>query len=289
MPDEDEPVADRLLQLLQGIRLPEAVETAWTSPPLVPRPGQLWRAVNDDVARFVLVLVAGDGMIDVAPVTLDVERTTDEAYIAEAGLSDLEVPVAVWLRLRRPVERLVLDRYVGNVRVAVDEIRNLPTGPPVTSVLEDRAMERAVLADDMDELSAASAARATLVEILAKVPLPEMQAAGFPVPLALQLRRGLRAVSEEQAERLAPLAGVSAATLLAANPPLPADLVRYLDSDVGRSFVEQYLEARGGETRLARLAVGYGAYALAARETDRDEIDWLARIQRYVQAVLSGS
>jgi len=73
---------------------------------------------------------------------------------------------------------------------------------------------------------------------------------------------------EEQAERLAPLAGVSAAALLAANPPLPADLVRYLDSDVGRSFVEQYLEARGGETRLARLAVGYGANYLTAIEIE---------------------
>jgi hypothetical protein len=245
--------------------------------------------VHDEVARFVLVLTAGDEKVDVAPVTLDTELMTDEAFIADAALTDFALPVAVWLPLRRSVERLVLDRYVGDMHMAVDAIRQLPTGRPLFSPLEDRAMERAVLEDDMDELSAASARPASLADLLAAVPLPQLHAAGFPVPLVLQLRRGLRAVSDEEAERLAPLVGVSPAVLLAANPPLPERLVRDLDSDVGRAFVEQYQRARGGDAELARLSVGYGAYALAARETEKGDIDWLARIQRYVQAVLGGS
>lgn len=289
MSDDNEPVSDRLLQVLAGVRLPAAVEAAWTSSPPVPAPGQFWRAVHDEVARFVLVMTAAADSVDVAPVTLDTELTTDEAYIVDGELTDLAVPVAVWLPLRRTVDPVVLDRYVGDMHLSVDAVRKLSTGRPLISVLEERAMERAVLEDDMDDLSAASARPESLPDLLADVPLPQLQAAGFPVPLVLQLRRGLRAVTDVEAERLAPLVGVSAAALLAANPPLPERLIRDLDSDVGRAFVEQYKGARGGDEEAARLWVGYGAYALAARETEKGDIDWLARIQRYVQAVLGDS
>jgi hypothetical protein len=289
MQDQHEPVSDRLLHVLEGLRLPAAVEAAWTSPPPAPAPGQFWRAVHDEVARFVLILAADGEMADVAPVTLDTELTTDEAFIADAAVTDLAVPLAVWLPLRRPVPRQVLERYAGDLHMSVDAVRKLPTGRPLISVLEDRAMERAVLEDDMNDLAAAVPATATLAELLAEIPLPQLQAAGYPLPLVLQLRRGLRAVTDIEAERLAPLAGVSPGALLAANPPLPERLVRDLDSDEGRGLVEQYKSGRGESAERARLAVGYGAYALAARETDKGDVNWLARIQRYVQAVLGGS
>lgn len=287
MPDAQEPVDDRLLQLLEGVRLPAAVEAAWTSKPLVATPGQFWRTEHDQVARLVLVLRAEGDRVDIAPITLDPELTTDEAFIAEADLTDLQVPVAVWLPLRRAVSRKLLDRHIGDLHVPVDAIRRFPTGRPLLSPLEDRAMERAELEDDMDELSA-SAAADSLDDLLVNVSLPQLQAAGFPLPLVLQLRRGLRALSEEEAERLAPLAGVTPARLLTANPALPERLLRDLDSAVGRAFVEQYQRARGGDPEVARLSVGYGAYALAARETEKGDIDWLARIKRYVQVVLGG-
>jgi hypothetical protein len=287
---QNESAGDRLLLALQAAQLPEAVRAAWSAEPPRPDLGQFWRASHDQVARFVLVVGIDGDAVDVAPVTLDIERTTDDALLLEADDSDLDVPLAVWLPLRRSVARHLLDRYTGNLHMAVDAVRKSPTGRPVVSVLEASAMERAVLEDDMDELAAAGASAPSLAELISEIPLSDLQHLGFPTPLILQLRRGLRAVTDDEAGRLAPLAGVSPAALLEANPPLPQELVRSLDSPAGRELIAEFKRSVGPDQyQDARRAVGYGAFALAARETDRGDIDWLARIRRYVQAVLGGS
>jgi hypothetical protein len=155
------------------LELPEAVRAACFAAPPALAAGQIWRACLDDVARFVLVLVvepsanpygqqtgvqsrppvAVRDAVLVAPVTLDIEMATEEAFLLNADDSDFDIPIAVWLPLRRYIPQRVMDRYAGNLHIATPAIRQAPTGSRLISVLEDRAMEFAVVADDMDELA----------------------------------------------------------------------------------------------------------------------------------------
>lgn len=270
----------------QSVRLPAAVAEAWAATPPEPAPGQLWRAVWNEVARFVLVVrLEGHGMF-VAPVSLYPALATDDAYLLQAGESDFGVPLAVWLGLARSVPRRVLQQSVGQVHLSVEVIRKSPRGRALVSVLEDRAIEAAELEDDMAELVAAPAAVRTLAELLSPVPLEAMRSAGIPLALGLALHRGERLISPEQAEVLAPLAGVTASELVAANPPLPVAVVAELDSEAGRTWVLRLAAERSLPEAEARELVGYGAYALAARESRSAPTDWLARIAQYVRARL---
>jgi plasmid maintenance system antidote protein VapI len=268
------------------LSVPPSVRAAWFGARPDLTPGQLWRARWEDVSVFVVVLRTEGSSVDVAPVSLDVELATDSAVLLEPGETDFDVPVAVWLELRAAVPERVLEQYAGTVHLAVDALRKAPQGRPVLTPLDDRAMEVAVLGDDMDELAAAPAHDATLQELLAPVGLQQLVELGVPTQLALALSRGLRPLTPELAAKIAPVAGVTPETLLRANPPLSADVVRDLDSTEGRELVSRLASHRGVPEADARLMAGYGAYALAARETGRGDVDWTARIAAYVTAVL---
>lgn len=283
--DQHDPVTDSPGPL-GGVSVPDAVRVAWSGSRPAPEPGHLWRAVWDEVARYVVVLHVDPATAEVAPVTLDPELATDDAYLLDAGESDFDVPIAVWLGLRATVPLRVLDRSAGRVHLAVEAIRKSPQGRPVATPLDERALEGAVLRDDMDELAAAPPSEATLPDLLASVTVEAMTAAGVAPQLALAVRRGLRPVTPEQAQTLAPLAGTTPDALLRANPPLPDDLVRALDDDQGRAWVARLAAHLPTDAESARLSVGYGAYTLAARETVKGSIDWAARISRYVQAIV---
>jgi hypothetical protein len=269
-----------------GVTIPDAVRAAWSGAPPEPEPGQLWRALWDEVARFVVILRVDGNSADVAPVTVDPELATDDAHLLDAGETPFGVPVAVWLGLHERVPLRVLDRPAGSVYIAIDALNKAPQGRPVVTPLDDRAMEQAVLQDDMKELAAVPAADATLQNLLSSVTVEAMNTAGFSPPLALALRRGLRALTPEQAQTLAPIAGTTPEALLRANPPLPVDLIRDLDDPASREWVIRLAARQGEGEQAARLAAGYGAYALAARETGKGGIDWKSRIARYVQAIL---
>jgi plasmid maintenance system antidote protein VapI len=206
--------------------------------------------------------------------------------LLEAAETDFDVPVAVWLGLKAVVPVRVLAHYAGSIHLAVDALRKAPQGRPVLTPLDERAMEVAVLGDDMDELAEVPAADATLQELLSEVTIKQLVELQIPTPHALALSRGLRPLTPEQAAKVAPLAGTTPEVLLRANPPLPADVVRDLDAPEVRNLVSQLAAQRGLSDTDARLMAGYGAYALAARETGRGSVDWSARIVAYVRALL---
>lgn len=266
--------------------VPDAVREAWQSGQQAPAAGQVRRAVWGDVARFVVVLNAEGAYAEVAPLSLEPELASDEAYLLEPGESDLGVQAAVWLGLKKTVPVRVLERFAGAVNIPLDSLRKLPPGTPIESVFDPRADERAVLADDMDELAEAPTAAPSLKGLLAGVAGADMRAAGFAPQLALALRRGQQPLTPEQAELLAPLAGVTAEELLEANPALPSDLVADLDSVEGRRWVAALAEERSLTEADARRNVGYGAYALAARE-QRGRTVWIDRIEHYVRSRLT--
>jgi hypothetical protein len=225
-------------------------------------------------------------MAEVAPVSLDVELATEDAFLLDAGETDFDVPVAVWLGLKAVVPARVLAHYAGSVHLAVDALRKAPQGRPVLSPLDERAMEAAVLGDDMDELAAVPATDATLQELLSTVTIKQLVELQIPTPHALALSRGLRPLTPEQAAKVAPLVGTTPEVLLRANPPLPADLLRELAAADVQVLVSQLAARRGISENDARLMAGFGAYALAARETGPGSRDWSARIVAYVTALL---
>jgi hypothetical protein len=266
--------------------VPDAVQEAWQASPQRPAAGQVRRALWGDITRFVVVLNTEGEYAEVAPLSLDPDLASDEAYRLEAGESDLGVEAAVWLGLKTTVPIRVLERSVGAVHIPVDSLRKLPAGTAIRDIFDPRADERAVLADDMDELAAAPAAEPSLKDLLANVSGADMRAVGLAPQLVLALRRGQQAVTPEQAELLAPLAGVTAEALLTSNPALPEDLVADLDSAAGRRWVAALAEERQLSVDDARRNVGYGAYALAARE-QRGRTVWIDRIEHYVRSRLT--
>lgn len=273
-------------RLSAALELPSAVSAAGTAEAPVAAAGQLWRAHWEEISRFVVVLRTEGATAEVAPVSLDVELATDDAVLLESGETDFEVPVAVWLGLRAVVPVRVLEQHAGAVHFDVDTLRKAPQGRPALTPLDDRAMEVAVLGDDMDELAAAPTAGATLQELLSGVELKELVALGVSTPHALALSRGLRPITPELAAKVAPLSGLVPEALLRANPPLPAEVVRGLDTPEVGELVSQLAVRRGLSEADARLMAGYGAYALAARETGRGGVDSSARIGAYVRALL---
>lgn len=284
--EDDSPASELVLQAIRAAVLPDAVRSAWAGVRPTPAPAQLWRAQWDEVARFVVVLHTEGLMAEVAPVSLDVELATEDAFLLDAGETDFDVPVAVWLGLKAVVPVRVLAQYAGSVHLAVDSLRKAPQGRPMLSPLDERAMEAAVLGDDMDELALVPATDATLQEILSKVTIKQLVEVQIPTPHALALSRGLRPLTPEQAARVAPLAGMTPEALLRANPPLPAEVLRGLAAADVQGLVSQLAVQKGIPEDDARLLAGYGAYALAARETGPGSVDWSTRVVAYVRALL---
>lgn len=274
--------------LAAAFELPPAVLAAWRGRAPAVAPGQLWRASWEEVSRFVAVLRTEGAMVEAAPVSLDVELATDDAVLLELGETDFDVPVAVWLGLKATVPARVLDQYAGSVHLAVDALRKAPQGRPVLTPLDDRAMEVAVLGDDMDELAAAPATDPRLQDLLKDVTIKQLVELEIPTPHALALSRGLRPLTPEEAMRVAPLVGTTPEVLLRANPPLPAELLHDLDTADVRELVAQLASQREIPPEDARLTAGYGAYALAARQTGTGGPDWASRIVAYLRAHLGG-
>lgn len=285
--EDDSPASVLVLQAIRAAVLPDAVRSAWAGPRPAVAPGQLWRAQWDDVARFVVVLQVEGLLAEVAPVSLDVDLATDDAYLLEAAETDFDVPLAVWLGLKAAVPTRVLAHYAGSVHIAVDGLRKAPQGRPVLSPIDERALETAVLGDDMDELAEVPTADADLSQLLSGVTIKDLVGLQIPTPHALAIRRGVRPLTPVQAAKVAALAGTTAEALLRANPPLPAEVVRDLDAPKVHELVAQLAARRGIPDADARLMAGYGAYGLAARETGPGSVDWTARIVAYVRALLA--
>lgn len=286
--EDDSPASELVLQAIREAVLPAAVRSAWTGPRPAVAPGQLWRAQWDEVTRFVVVLQIEGLLAEVAPISIDVDQATDDAYLLEAAETDFDVPVAVWLGLKAIIPTRVLAHYAGSVHIAVDALRKAPQGRPVLSPIDERALEAAVLGDDMDELAEVPAAAATLQQLLSEVTIKDLVGLQIPTPHALAIRRGVRPLTPVQAAKVAPLARTTAEALLRANPPLPAEVVRDLDAPEVHELVAQLAARRGIPDADARLMAGYGAYGLAARETGPGSVDWTARIVAYVRALLGG-
>ena len=225
-----------------------------------------------------------------APVTFDPDMADDSAVILPAEASDLTVPLVVWVNDATSLSLRVLDRFLGSLAEDPREVLNAPRGRPVLTAVDERAVHRAQMQDTLDVFLSARWApegAGTLNEILGKVDRKRISdVLAVPDRVVIALLRGRKGVTPEQAERLAPVLEETPDNLLAANPPLPEDLVADLDRPGYRAKVNALAKKRGVDEIVAWLTAGYSVAAVAHRQTEGDAPSWREQLDRYFQAVL---
>jgi hypothetical protein len=204
---------------------------------------------------------------------------------------------------------LVFDLMIGRIdpavvdaveRVAADcDPGALPHGMRVgaaaESVFDLVAEIRAELSDEFADLTAAAWIPETsseparpLRELLReRSDMAELMKAlagllGAGLPDVIDLMKGMRPVTPDQASAIAKMTGLTVGQVLSAVAPLPAGLITELDHPRWRKALRA--RRRPGEPEsAARLRTAYGVLALAARQTGAASAPaWRQRIHQYL-------
>ena len=282
--------AARLRAALTAATLPATVRRAWTDLPPTPAPGQIWRARWGSATLLLLVLEASRRSVRAVPVTLDVDGADETAAVLSPESSELRSSLVGWLDDATSLPLRVLDRYLGSLTVDAGELNTAARGRPVLTDADERAVQRARLQDILDVFVAARWApegSGNLKELLGAADVKDLaQALQEPPRTVIALRRGKAALTPDQAERLAPVIHLPVETLLAANPPLPEDLVADLDHPAYRAKVVSLAERRGIDEKQAWLTAGFAVAAVAHRQTEGERPAWTDRLDQYFALVL---
>ena len=254
----------------------------------LPRPGDLWRARWAEQAGVLLVLEVDADGIRVAPVSLD-ESPDETALLAPASTNTLLLDLAIWARDEGAVPVRVLDYRLGHLQAA---LADLEPGTVNWGPADPRTTTRARLLDLLDLLQGAmwapsGNAKLDLAAALRGADTRTIADILGSVPRTAALRRGQADLSVDEANRIAAVIGVAADDLLAATqPPLPVELVAAMDTPEVRSLVDRLAARRHADEVQTWRAAAYGVRALAAREHDRLEVRWAARVRAYFDAQL---
>ncbi|MEV8372659.1 hypothetical protein AB0P21_07970 [Kribbella sp. NPDC056861] len=224
------------------------------------------------------------------PVTLDVEAD-DSAVVAPASAHDLGVDVTIWVNDDSAVPMRVLEFKLGSL--AVPSTAELAAGTANWGPTDPRTRLRADLQDAIESLADASwvpdaeAGAVDLDALLDTAEFDDVVRAVGSVRLASRIRRGEASLTEQQAAGLAELLGVSTAHVLSASQPvLPDELIAAMDLPEVRARVDRMAQAREREEIETWRFCAYGVLALAAREHDRRQTFWEAKVRAYFDAVL---
>lgn len=253
-----------------------------------PSPGDLWRARWNEQAGVLLVLEITDDGIRVAPVSFD-ESPDETAMLAPASTNSLSLDIAIWTQDGGVVPPRVLDYKLGDLHAALTDLEfgTVNWGPT-----DPRTVTRARLLDLRDLLQDAEWAPSETVTIDLATALRGADARAIAdilgsVPRAAALRRGQADLSVDEANRIADVIHVPADDLLAGTqPPLPVELIAAMDTPDVRSLVDQLAARRNADEVQTWRAAAYAVRALAAREHDRREVRWTARVRAYFDAQL---
>ena len=283
----------RLEIAASSVTVPDEVRAAWTGVAPELAAGQIWRARWDDQVQLVVILDA-DQRPTAMPLSFDVDYTDSATTRIEAAANPFNIPVIAWPRLAQALPIVVFDRFAGQLPPQATD--SLPSEPARSG--EDRQLPhpvrvyRALLEDAMEELSAASwheGGSGDLSAILqrANLRIQDVAAAlGATPQRALAVWRGQLALTHEEAEKVAPLLGESAESLLTANPAPPTDLVACLEQPVRHRQVLAYAALRSVKVPAAYRDLAYQTWALAARQTGQKATNWNLRLDTLFAAVL---
>ncbi|WP_406463143.1 hypothetical protein OH768_47035 [Streptomyces sp. NBC_01622] len=308
----DQGVPQRFLDLAQRTGGPQALSEAglrerFGDPAQVELGvGQLWRARWEDTSMLVLVLNVESHEVGVVPVTIDPPGEDEISVVVAGSRTAFGVDATVWASLASCIPMRVLERVVDawgedlvefTVMRARGQSRPVPTGVreglPIRSALEPAAEVRAALADDLEFLQHAlglpveedGQPPGTLASLLGdRLDLGTLCAAlHLPQPQVMKLLRGKTPLSPDQIDTVASATGLPSAEIAQTVRPLPADLVLVAEHPRWRSVWVRRAQRLGVSETQARLTGGYGAFALAARQTGGEPAAWDARLRQFLQ------
>lgn len=289
----------RLSRALAAAAPPRRVLDALAGEPPEVEPGQLWRARRANRSLLVLTSARDGATVEVSPVTVD-EVSDSDAVDLPAAASALSAPISVWLGLTRWLPLRALERYTGDLLIgsAGEQILDAVTdaghpGSPALSPADPKIVSRARMLDTLAELAAipVPAGSGELAELLReeRIPLGDLeQLLLLPTAGALDVARGRRPISAEQAQQLAARVGRDPEQLLAANPAPPPALVEWMSRPAQRRKLVRLAQKAQLNEDTAFSHATYSVYAMAARAAGDREADaaWAALGQRYFEAVL---
>lgn len=308
----DQGVPQRFLDLARRARGPRALsETGlrerFGDPAQVElEAGQVWRARWEDVTMLVLVLGVETHEVSAVPVTIDPPGEDESSVVVAGPRTAFGVNATVWSSLASRIPMRVLERVIDAwgkdlVELAVSRTRGRPgplppgvrDGLPIRSALEPAAEMRARLADDLECLQhapglpveEAGQSAGTLASLLGdQLDLRALcTALQLPQPQVMKLLRGKTPLSPEQIDTVASATGLPTEEIARTVRPLPADLVLVAEHPRWRPVWVRRAQRLGISETQARLSVGYGAFALAARQTGGGPADWEARMRQFLR------
>jgi hypothetical protein len=306
------PVPSGPLALAESFTVPQALRDAVLDaavPP--PAAGQLWRAEVGPVTVLGLIVSvrsSDDRLPDLllCPVTTDVEDESDSGVVfASSVLGD--AGVVLWPGLARWVPVAVLDHLLDDgdellaaagqidatARAAADDERAAFALLDTVDVFSGAAQALAEVADDLSALASsprlpvattdASQTTATVVNALQGSGKDKIQTVmdvlGVSVPDSIQVLKGVRPLSDDEADRLRRHLGLDADDIR--HPGFPLALAAELEQPRWRGPLLQATPA--ADLSTARASTAAGVYGLAARDSAA-EPNWAERIERYLQA-----
>jgi hypothetical protein len=306
------PAPSGLLALAESFSVPQALRDAVLDaavPP--PAAGQLWRAEDGPVAMLGLVVSvrSGDNRLPdvlLCPVTLDVEDESGSGVAVAASVLG-DAGVVLWPGLARWVPVAVLDHVVDDdeellvtagqidatARAAADDEGSAFALLDIVDVFSGAAQALAEVADDLSAFTSsprllvatpdASRGAATVVDALQGSGKDKIQTVmevlGVSVPDAIQVLKGGRPLSDDEADRLGRHLRLDAKDVRHRGFPLA--LAAELEQPRWRRPLLQ--AASAADLSTVRASTAAGVYGLAARDSDA-EPNWAERIERYLQA-----
>ncbi|MGW0702131.1 hypothetical protein ACWD0A_22965 [Streptomyces sp. NPDC002867] len=295
---------ERLRAATARLAVPQEVRATAAATPGDPRPGQIWRAVWDDVVEIVAVTAVDATAVFGLPVSLETHFHDSQTLLLPASASTLKQPLALWCGLGSRLPWCVLDRQVSQLSVPLDA-KGSPTptptptpteyryGSPIPSAAAQASEFRAVLADVMEVLTSAhwapqgSGDLAVLLKQHGLGPADLIEHLGIEPPRALALLRARTPLTPHEASLLAPVLGLPLDDVLAANPPLPDRLVHELSRPARRAQIRHLAQLTNTTEDDARKQALFATLALAARQERPAEADWPARVDRFFDVHLS--
>lgn len=285
---------ERLRAATAQLAVPEKVRATAAAAPGDPCPGQIWRAVWDDVVEIVAVTAVDGTAVRALPVSLETRFHDSQTLLLPAAASTLDQPLALWCGLASRLPWCVLDRQVSQLSVPLDAKGSpAPTateyryGSPIPSSGAQASEFRAVLADTMDLLTSVqwapqgSGDLAVVLKQRGLGPADLIQHLAIEPSRALAVLRALTPLTPHEADLLAPVLGLPVGDVLAANPPLPDRLVHELSRPARRVQIRRLARLTGTAEDDARQQALFATLALAARQERPAEADWPARVDRF--------
>ncbi|MGA5818792.1 hypothetical protein ACPC54_13160 [Kitasatospora sp. NPDC094028] len=276
--------------------------------------GQVWRACWEETSVLVLILALATREVHAVPVTIDPPGEDEACLVVDGARTAFGVKATVWAGLAGPVPMRVLDRVVDSweldlvawaAEMAAGGSPSVPVGArqgiPPESAFDASADVRAVLEDDLEVLqsvpglpAAEGSAKVVPLAELLKGRVPDLSALGTALglsqPEVMKILRGSAPMALGQVEAVADVTGLPVEAVAATVRPLPVALVAAAEHPRWRQAWKHRAKRLGVSEEDARLTGGYGAFALAARETGGAEPDWESRLRQFLRGEdLAGS